>query len=205
MMWEYDLENMEADAEKSEGERNIENFQDSADELEPQSEESIIDKVDSILYQYTALMELANLGEDVDGSMSFLNKQFDETLNILATEFGASKEQIDEYINKRDEIVKSYMGTASKHDFVDELEPQGGEVIIDKVDSILYQYTVLMKLANLGEDVDESMSFLNKKFDETLNILETEFGVSKEQIDEYINKRDEIVKPYMGITSKKTL
>lgn len=114
MMWEYDLENMEADAEKSEGERNIENFQDSADELEPQSEESIIDKVDSILYQYTVLMKLANLGEDVDESMSFLNKKFDETLNILETEFGVSKEQINEYINKRDEIVKSYMGTTSK-------------------------------------------------------------------------------------------
>ena len=42
------------------------------------------------------------------------------------------------------------------------------------------------------------MNVIHDSFDINLAILESKFGVSKEDIKQYINRRDELIKPYVN-------
>lgn len=53
-------------------------------------------------------------------------------------------------------------------------------------------------LFNLGEDVDDLMNVIHDSFDINLAILESKFGVSKEEIKQYNDRRDELIKPYIN-------
>ena len=70
--------------------------------------------------------------------------------------------------------------------------------IIFKIEENFNTYNVAIDLFDLGEDVDELISAINDSFDINLAILESKFGTSKEDIKRYINRRDELIKPYVN-------
>lgn len=72
------------------------------------------------------------------------------------------------------------------------------ENLLKKIEENFHAYTVAINLFNIGEDVDELMNVIHDSFDINLAILESKFGVSKEDIKQYINRRDELIKPYVN-------
>ena len=71
--------------------------------------------------------------------------------------------------------------------------------IIFKIEENFNTYNVAIDLFDLGEDVDELINAINDSFDINLAILESKFGTSKEDIKRYINRRDELIKPYVNV------
>lgn len=70
--------------------------------------------------------------------------------------------------------------------------------ILFKIEENFNTYMLAIDLFDLGEDVNELMSAINDSFDINLAILESKFGVSKEDIKQYINRRDGLIKPYVN-------
>lgn len=71
--------------------------------------ENMVSKISDNFNAYNLAMDLFKAGEDVSDLMSAINDSFDINLAILEAKFDTSKEEINDYINKRNEIIKSYI------------------------------------------------------------------------------------------------
>lgn len=110
--------------------------------------------------------------------------------------------------NMESNIEKSSEKEAKKNPYDNETMEESFDSSVKKVlkkDDILFKieenfnaYMVAIDLFDLGEDVDELISAINDSFDINLAILESKFGASKEDIKQYINRRDELLKPYVN-------
>ena len=161
---------------------------DSPEEKKEDIDEAI-NKVEEALNQYNALAELQTLGEDVTKGLQVAGQYFEEALHNLE-KYNIPKEKIDEYINRRDTIINQNF-----ENHVTEWTEEPNKDIdeaINKVEEALNQYNALAELHALGEDVTKGLQVAGQYFEETLHNLE-KYNIPKEEIDEYINRRDAII------------
>ncbi|MBR3198891.1 MAG: hypothetical protein IKG27_02620 [Bacilli bacterium] len=71
-----------------------------------------------------------------------------------------------------------------------------------KISEIFDSYKAIMELFDIDEDITEAISIIDERFEIALIKLEENYGVSKDEIDNYIAKRDEILKPYIEAKNK---
>ena len=71
------------------------------------------------------------------------------------------------------------------------------EDIISKLEKNLDQYNIAMEYFQINEDIEELISAIDDSFDINLAIFEARFGGSTDEINRYITRRDEIIKPYI--------
>lgn len=115
MEWDSKIEYLEENVEKSTGEDEVESS--ILDELDKEIEEvphiitkeNLLKKIEENFHAYMVAIDLFNLGDDVDEFMNVIHDSFDINLAILESKFGVSKEDIEQYINRRDEIIKPYV------------------------------------------------------------------------------------------------
>ncbi len=115
MEWDPEIKYLEENAEQSSGEDEVESS--ILDELDKEIEEvphiitkeNLLKKIEENFHDYTVAIDLFNLGDDVDELMNVIHDSFDINLAILESKFGVSKEDIKQYINRRDEIIKPYV------------------------------------------------------------------------------------------------
>ncbi len=104
MRWEYDLESMESDVEERE---------------ESISEADVIDedlftKLSELFNVYERIVELSSFGEDMSESISILDDRFETILIKLEANYDVTKDDLDYYRAKRDEILKPYTESKGK-------------------------------------------------------------------------------------------
>lgn len=114
MGWIYELENMESSIEKDVKENSYDNetmegsnFDNSV--KKDLTKDDILFKIEENFNTYMLAIDLFDLGEDVNELMSAINDSFDINLAILESKFGVSKEDIKQYINRRDGLIKPYV------------------------------------------------------------------------------------------------
>ena len=114
MGWIYELENMESSIEKDVKENSYDNetmegsnFDNSV--KKDLTKDDILFKIEENFNTYMLAIDLFDLGEDVNELMNAINDSFDINLAILESKFGASKEDIKQYINRRDGLIKPYV------------------------------------------------------------------------------------------------
>lgn len=119
MGWIYELENMESSIEKDVKENSYDNetmegsnFDNSV--KKDLTKDDILFKIEENFNTYMLAIDLFNLGEDVNELMNAINDSFDINLAILESKFGASKEDIKQYINRRDGLIKPYVNEKKK-------------------------------------------------------------------------------------------
>lgn len=117
MEWNYELENMERSVEVSnekeakENPYNDEIIEDSNFDNPVKNDltkEDMLFKIEENFNAYITAIDLFNLGEDVDELMNVIHDSFDINLAILESKFGVSKEEIKQYNDRRDELIKPY-------------------------------------------------------------------------------------------------
>ena len=104
MRWEYDLESMESDVEERE---------------ESISEADVIDedlftKLSELFDVYERIVELSSFGEDMSEAISILDDRFETILIKLEANYDVTKDDLDYYRAKRDEILKPYIESKGK-------------------------------------------------------------------------------------------
>ncbi len=103
MRWESSLEDMESSQEEM-----VENDYDLT------SEDGLVAKLYELLGSYEAVIELFNLGEEVSNSVSVIDDAFDMCLIMLEVKHNYSEEMLDDFRNKRNLILKSYLENKNK-------------------------------------------------------------------------------------------